>query len=413
MRAAGQRREIAAEPGRRPGQLALERSAAIEHRQAETAQRRERWPAELEEALDGGHRLADQPIVALAPALVAAQRRERSRLETGRAGLLEHLGEGGHVEEAQVDPLAGERVDGMGRIPDQHRPLGAVLAGIEAAQRKGRPRPGAAHRPEPLPEGLAEAPREGLLVEGDQLGGLLGGGRPDDRAVPLGQRQEGQRPGGQEALAGALCVGALGEHRGHHRALPVGAGARAQAERLAHRRAGPVGPDHQRGAQPPAPELEHHPGGLHPQPAEARGAMPLDALERPDAGLEGTAQGGVLDDPAELGEPQVEGLEAQLSAPGALPDLHAPIRLDAPGRDQRPDPEGLEDPHRGRAQGAHPQVEAALGGARRRALGLDQRDPPAGLAERAGERRSDHPPADDGALVAHGASPVASRLRLP
>ena len=176
-----------------------------------------------------------------ARALVAAQAGDRADVLPGGVAFDDQFGERGGIEQAEVDPLAGERMHDVCGIADQCQPRLHVVLRMLQPQREGHARPAPEHRPEPVAEGLAERMREAGIVERQQLACLLAPAAPDDRAAAVVHRQEGQRSAGQEALPAGVAVRLLAAHATDHGLLLVAPAHRVDAGPDAQRRLRTVG----------------------------------------------------------------------------------------------------------------------------------------------------------------------------
>jgi hypothetical protein len=72
------------------------------------------------QAVGGG---GDHEGVEAAPALVAGEQLRVAEVEAEPRALDQHLGQRGGVAEAEVEPLAGDRMDAVGGVADQREPL--------------------------------------------------------------------------------------------------------------------------------------------------------------------------------------------------------------------------------------------------------------------------------------------------
>ena len=160
-------------------QDALQRRHPVDDREADIAgqaQRRDRVREQAVEAVgDGG----EQQRVGAAPALVAFQQRLVADIEPEAAAIDDQLGQRRDVADADIEALAGDRMDHMRRLADQREPPRDVALGLHQRQMIGPARPDRLDR--------AEKPAEA----GAQFGGELG----------FGQRQQARRE-----------VGVLGPH---------------------------------------------------------------------------------------------------------------------------------------------------------------------------------------------------------
>ena len=176
-------------------------------------------------------------------------------------------------------------------------------------------------------------------------------------------------------------------------------GARTHAVR-AHRDTGP---------DPAFVEIEDHAAFLDPDSLESGGPEPAHGLESGKPGLHRVAQGAVFHDVSERRDPDVGGIEVNLSPSRGLPYPHFRKRARPPGLQKPPDSKALENRSGSGGQRAHPSV-VAWGGARARRAGFDQGHPHARRTEGGAQGGAHRPAPDDGDVVHHGASPLAIRL---
>jgi hypothetical protein len=146
----------------------------------------------------------------------------------------DHLGQACRIEQTQVHTLSGQRMHHMGGIPDQGQTGPHIGLGVLQAQGESRARPDPGDRPQPVVEGRGQCLGEIGLGHGQQGIGLGGRGRPDDRAAPIVQRQEGQRSTGHKALPGGFLMGLGSAHVGDQCVLAIAPAAGVDTGLLAH-----------------------------------------------------------------------------------------------------------------------------------------------------------------------------------
>ena len=229
-------------------------------------------------------------------------------------------------------------------------------------------------------------------------------------AVPVIERQECQRPAGQERLPGGVGMGAFDTHRGHQGMVQVIPLTHGKAGQLAQPRAGAVGGDHQRRLnslatiqlQTPASRLLQQLGDPLTAQQDHRGArqaVQYCLLHSP-----------VLDDMTEPVLPQHAGIEADLAGAFAVPDTHMPVGAAECRVDARPGIQISQNILRGGAQRADPRIIARVGGPGGQGLiqrhGIQHRDTQRGIGQRPRQGRTDHTGTDDNQieLLRHGAS---------
>jgi hypothetical protein len=134
------------------------------------------------------------------PALVALQNVRRADVEPEAVGVDDRLGERRHILEAEIEALAGDRMDAVRRIAGQREAVGDEGAGQRQAEREGAARADRPDRAELVAEAAFQFLLEDEVVGRDQP---LGIGRPlgPDQGGPVaGQRQDREGAGGQEML---------------------------------------------------------------------------------------------------------------------------------------------------------------------------------------------------------------------
>ena len=127
----------------------LERPDPLHRAHAEAAERRgglARHAVEPGQTV-GGQR--DHERVEAAPALVAGEQLRVAEVEAEPGALDQHFGQGGGVAEAEVEPLAGDRMDAVRGIADQGEARVGDPRGMVEAERITETRPASATRPKP------------------------------------------------------------------------------------------------------------------------------------------------------------------------------------------------------------------------------------------------------------------------
>ena len=173
--------------------------------------------------------------------LIAAQQRVVADVEAEPARVDDDFGERRHVADAEIETLAGDRVDRMRRLADQRQPAVDIALGQHQPDRVG---PVPAHRLDRA-EKIAEPGRE--LDREVGSGSAVSRGASSsrsvhtiERAVP-GHRQDRERPRRQKMLDRDAGMRARVPHRRDDRGLRIAPRDRADAGGLAQRRPGAVG----------------------------------------------------------------------------------------------------------------------------------------------------------------------------
>ena len=163
-------------------------------------------------------------------------------------------------------------------VADQRQPLADERARGEQPERKGAARPDHFDVAEMQAEALLQLGVKFLVGQRDDALGLARGFGPHDRRALSRERQDRERPGGQEMFLGAAVVLALVRHRGDDRRLIVIPAMRGDAGLFADLRARAVGADQKpRGNRLAVGELErrsHDRAFAKPLTAPARRSTP-------------------------------------------------------------------------------------------------------------------------------------------
>ena len=208
------------------------------------------------------------------------------------------------------------------------------------------------------------------------------------------QRQQRQRAGVHERLAGAAAVGLVGFDGGHQGAVAAVAGRGGDAGGVAHPRAGAVGAHQQIGGEglvaggdPPAvavPGQVVHRGVAVP----GQGVALTGGLEQ---------RGGeviVLQQPAQAVGAGVGGAETHLAGAVLVPHLHAGVSLHPLRIQTVPDAGVAQQPVAGLAERGHPWRGLAAGAHRRRA-GVQHPHREALVRQQQRQQAAGHAAADD------------------
>ena len=107
-----------------------------------------------------GHGRAIEPP----PAIIAGEHRTVADIEARLARFSQNIGEGGHVFDAEVEALPGNRVDAVGRISSQRKTLCHQLRRVHQRQRIALPRRGQAQLAKVITNALAGRREERLLI---------------------------------------------------------------------------------------------------------------------------------------------------------------------------------------------------------------------------------------------------------
>ena len=150
--------------------------------------------------------------VEAAPALVAREQLGIAEVEAEPRALDQHLGQRGGVAEAEIEALAGDRMDAVRGVADQREPLGGDPRGMVEAERIVAARPGQRDRAEEAAHPLLDLVRE---ARGPAAPSIAGASRAlTDQtiaerwpAILAGQhRQDRERAVGIEDLVGDRLV---------------------------------------------------------------------------------------------------------------------------------------------------------------------------------------------------------------
>ena len=97
-----------------------------------------------------------QQIVRPPPPLVAPQQVRRAQVLAAARRLDQQIGERHRIAEAQVEPLAGDRMDGVRRVAHQHEARIEVAMGVQRAERIAPAAADHAHRAEMAAEAAGD-----------------------------------------------------------------------------------------------------------------------------------------------------------------------------------------------------------------------------------------------------------------
>ena len=317
-------------------------------------------------------------------------------------GIRQHLGKRRHVAEPEIEPLARDGMDGMGRVADEHQALADIACRMQQPQGIG---PAPAEYAE-APEGVAEAPfdlrRKGSVVEGEHGGNEIAALGPDDggamHALVIGHGQHGKGAGGQKMLMGDTAMSNLVGDGADDPGLGIGEFGNADPRRGTQRRARAVGCHDEAGHDPASVgELDLDRGGPGVHGRHAQGCRDGHIWQIAEARQQRPADGAVLDDRPE------RRIEAALpmivvQEQGGRRMVHPAVRNadieDGLGRGRHapPQPERGERLLRAKGDRRSAAVIAdveALGGA----LRIDQHAGYAHLGQGHGGRHADHPAA--------------------
>ncbi|MNO88249.1 hypothetical protein D3C76_796900 [compost metagenome] len=353
-----------------------------------------------------------------APSLVTAQYLHIRQPLATLTGVDQHLGQHCSIEEAQVDALPGQRVNGVRGIADQCQAFIHIALGVALAQRHAHPRVGLQHITQAPLESPLKGFQEGRFIQRHQLLGMLRGGRPHDRAPVLlaiaGQRQERQWPFIGEALPGRGLVPGAATHAGDDgmvQVIPLAGFAAGQAP---HCRVGTVGRDHQRRTQ-----LAAIGEGQQPLVAGAAQLFEPRIGQQADIAVMQALQQAilhhpVLDDVAEHLGMHAGSREVNLPGAAAIPHMHVRVWRGTPLGNAIPGAKALENALAGRRQRADTRLERGLGIERldRQRAAVEQEDLQATVAQRQGQGAADHTGTDNQQICAHFHALRQPRLRL-
>jgi hypothetical protein len=179
--------------------------------------------------------------VGLAPLRVLLQQGGRARIAAPR----NQLGERGGVAQAEIEPLAGHRMDAVGGVARKHDPAGVPRLRLHQLQRIRGAAADLAQSPQAEAERGLQRGEERGIVERQRHCGLFRRQRPDDRHATPRQRQHGQWPAGRESLEGSAAVLDRRRDIGDQCRLPVVADLVLDVRHVARRGVGAVGGDQQ------------------------------------------------------------------------------------------------------------------------------------------------------------------------
>ena len=335
-------------------------------------------------------------------------------IEPQPARIDHQLGQRRDVAHAEIEALAGDRMNDMRRLADQGQARGGGACRVKEGELIGPAPPLDLERAEMIAEAAPELGQEPGLVEREQRGREGAPLGPHDRRALPGHRQDGERPGGQEMLDRDAAVRLGVAHGADDAGLRIGPGHARDAGGLAQRRALPVG----RGDELRADAASVGEGGdgavaildrahLHRRDiSEARQAR--------EPGEERAAQHPVLDDEAQrmIADERMVVMEKERRAAIGDADLANGLGI---GGEIGPQAQGREDlPGRPGERGGA-AVERRVEHPRRR-LAVDQRGLDAGARRGEGERHAGEAAADDQKLdpqIVHVPTMAGSGPRCP
>jgi hypothetical protein len=160
------------------------------------------------------------------------------------------LGKGGDVAQAEVESLAGDRMQHVRSIACKRQAQIGIAVCLKQRERIGPARPGDANCTERIAEAIGDLLRELRVAQGHHGRHEIVALRPHDRRAMFArfrirQRQHRKRTRRQEALVRQAAMRPLVSDRSHDARLPVAPTHRADAGGLARRRLATVGSDHQ------------------------------------------------------------------------------------------------------------------------------------------------------------------------
>ena len=411
-------------PRRLLQQQPLKRREPIHAAHAQVAGQGQGRVARTEEQPEAVHQRQHSGIVGPPPPGVAAQPALVAQPHPAAPRRQQLLRQHRRIHQPQIHPLARQGVNAVGGISHQRQPRQHVALGVALHQREGDGALHHRHLAQAMVDGRGQLAPQGLGREPLQPFGLLRRGGPDDGAVvalPLqAERQEGERPGGQEGLTGHLAVGTLHPDRGHQGHMPGVTLSGPDPGQFAQRRTGTVGRHHQGGHQA-APVVQAYParlplGGLQAgHPASQHQAHRGQCRQ---AALQGRQGHVVLDDMAQGRHPGLVRREAHLAAALGIPHLHEAVGADATGRHPLPGAQPLQQATGDRRQGADPhggQATPHRFGVQQCLPGIHQGHLDPRLAQQAGQGGAHHARTDDRHLGMHLTTPFgacAHRERL-
>ena len=131
------------------------------------------------------------------------------------------FGECGHVAQAHVEPLPGDRMNDVRSIADQRQPLGDERASGEQPERKCAARPDHRDVAELQAKAFLQLGVEFIVGQRDDAFRLARGLGPHDGRAFSRERQDRERAGRKEMFLGAAVVLAFVRHRSDDRRLIV------------------------------------------------------------------------------------------------------------------------------------------------------------------------------------------------
>ena len=226
------------------------------------------------------------------------------------------------------------------------------------------------------------------------------------------QRQESDRPVGQEPLPGGFPMPQRGTHGRHQRLLPVITAVALDPGELPHPGVTAVGAHHQACPQPGTAQVQRHPITLQLEILQHLGAKQRESIQRGHTRIQAALDDAVLHDMAQGVGTDIGAVKMHAAAAGSVPDMHLAKHAGA-GQGQRiPHVDGAKYRFGRNRDGTDAKLPL-IRQRRWRITGLDDRHSQAGFGDRAGQRRSRHTSAHDRDVVVHSGSPRASRLWRP
>src|SRR6185295_8328686 len=123
---------------------------------------------------------------------------------------------------AEIEPLPGDRVDAMGGVAGEREALGDEGTGKRQAKREGARLAERRDGAEPMAEAPLQLEAEDVFIAADDPARDLGALGPDQRRAVALERQDGERPAGQEMLDRAAAMRPFVGNRDHDTGLGVG-----------------------------------------------------------------------------------------------------------------------------------------------------------------------------------------------
>ena len=170
----------------------------------------EREHADVAQRFDRAERLREQPHQAIgeaddvaaiggAPLAIALEPQSVAGIERVallRASVGEHFSEAGGIAQAEIESLAGDRMQRLRGVADDRQALGHVLVRARQRQRIQLPRPDAHEASEPESESVLQAREElGVGQPAPPPAATSARERPDQAQPPFGHRQQRHRAG--------------------------------------------------------------------------------------------------------------------------------------------------------------------------------------------------------------------------